>query len=257
MSSINLSALPEEELLFLRRLRDLADISAAKYISRFTLFLTERQQRLAEEFIRQIRINKAVLFGGYGEAVRKQCGFFPVSEDPEEEQFPLIGITAKYPSHTPLSHRDFLGSLMGLGIKRESIGDILPGEGFCTLFLAESIAEYVLQELIKVGNTGVSCSQGFDPARIPMPSFRDIAGTVGSARLDSLVKLLTNLAREKSANLIRGGLVRRNDGPAESVSMAFEPGDTVTIRGYGKFIVDSVGGPTRKGRLPVRARQYL
>lgn len=256
MSSINLSALPEEELLFLRRLRDLADISAAKYISRFTAFLTERQQRLAEEFIRQNRIENALLFGGYEEAVRKQCGFFPVSEDPLEEAFPHVGITAKYPSHQCLSHRDFLGSLMGLGIKRESVGDILPGEGHCTLFLAESISDFVLQELIKVGNTGVSCTVGFDLAQLPVPSYREVAGTIGSVRMDSLVKLLTNLAREKSANLIRSGLVRRNDSPVESVSEAFEPGDTVTIRGFGKYKIDAIGGLTRKGRLPVKARQY-
>jgi RNA-binding protein YlmH len=254
--SLNLSALTEEEALFLRRLRDLADICAAKYIPRFTAFLTERQQHIAAEYIRQAGVENALLYGGYAQAVRKQCGFFPHSDDPELDSFPLAALTIRYPAEKELSHRDFLGSLMAMGIKRESVGDLLPGGGRCILFLSESVLPVVSGELVKVGSTGVSITEGFIATDLPPQEFLPIRGTVGSARLDSLVKLLTGLAREKSAGLIRAGIVRRNDAPALSVSEAFAPGDTVTIRGYGKYIIDDIGSPTRKGRLPVNARQY-
>ncbi|MDL2233841.1 YlmH/Sll1252 family protein [Ruminococcaceae bacterium OttesenSCG-928-L11] len=253
---LNLAALGEEETLFLRRLADLSDQCAAGYIPRFSSFLNERQQQIASAFWEQNHIENAMLFGGYGEAVRKQCGFFPVYDTPEEALFPIRALTLKTPRDKPLSHRDFLGTLMGLGLKRESVGDIIPVEGACTILLAESITGFVLQELKKVGNTGVTITEGFDSALIPRQEYRELSGTVSSPRLDSLVKLCTGLAREKAARLIQSGLVQLNYRVTESVSTAFAPGDTLTIRGYGKYTIDGIGAPTKKGRLPVSIRQY-
>jgi RNA-binding protein YlmH len=254
---LNLASLPEEDAQFLRRLADLSELSAAKGIRRFTAFLTERQAHIATEYIRQRKVEGAVLYGGYDDAVRKMCGFFPVFEAAGADVFPLRAVSLRYRAEKALGHRDFLGTLLSLGVKREAIGDILPGSGLCAIFLTNTVAPFVMQELVMMGGEGVSCEYGADISLLPEPEFAHIKGTVGSTRMDSLVKLLTGYAREKSAALIRGGLVKRNDFVVASVSDAFSPGDKVTIRGFGKYIIDKTGSPTRKGRIQVEARKYM
>jgi len=254
---INLATLPEEEMLFLRRLEDLAGISIEKGCTKFTAFLTERQQHIVMEFIRQRPVENAALFGGYDNAVRKMCGFFPIYEEPFNDGFPLEGISLTYPKDKTLTHRDFLGTLLNLGIKREAVGDILPGSGYCAVFLTGAVAPMVAGEITMVGGVGVSCGNRTDLSLLPEQEFKAVSGTVGSLRMDSLVKLLTGYAREKSAGLIRAGLVKRNDQTAASVSETFWSGDRVVVRGFGKYIVDRIGEPTRKGRLPIEARKYI
>ena len=250
------SALSQEEQVFLRRLDDFAAAGASGQ-TRFTAFLTERGQQLAEGHARRVGVENVHFFGGYGPAVRRMCGFFP----PERAQadyavFPISAVTARYAAGFSPGHRDFLGALLALGITRESIGDILPGPGRCTFFLMKTIAPMVCDELVKVGRTGVSCIEGYDENTLPEPAFEQLNGTVSSPRLDSLIRLVLGVSREKSAQLIVLGLVTRNDRVASAVSEHFAPGDRISVRGCGKYIVDGIGAPTRKGRLPVSLRKY-
>ena len=253
---INLSALPDEERLFLRRLSDMAHISEKQHVSRFSAFLNERQMALAQELCRQGHVPNTMFFGGYEGAVRNMCGFFAVYDEPQPAAFPIRALTLTYPAARALSHRDFLGTLMGMGITREVVGDILPSPGTCVIFLAESIFDFVCQEIKTVGNTGVVGKPSFRTADLPTPAFQELRGTVSSLRMDSFVKLVTHIAREKSADMIRAGLVQRNYNTVQSVSENFAPGDTITIRGHGKFIVDDAGAPNKKGRIPLAVRKF-
>lgn len=238
------------------RLADLNRISEEKQIARFTAFCDERQAMIAQEYARQSGA-KLLLFGGYQGAVRRIAGFFPSWQPFSEEAFPISAVTLGLPREASLTHRDYLGSLMALQITRESIGDILPGEGICTLFLLESVAPVVLDELRRVGSAGVrpvAGAEGFIP---PEPAYRELRGTVASLRMDCLVHLLTGLAREKSAALLRAERVRRNHQTVTEAAARFEQGDVISIRGYGRFKVDSIGAPTKKGRLPVVCLQFI
>ena len=254
---MNLAALFDEEKLLLHRLTDMVRISEKQKVTRFSAFLNERQQAIAQELCRQNHVPNTLLFGGYSGAVRNMCGFFAVYDEPEPSAFPIRALTLTYPENRTLSHRDFLGTLMGMGITREVVGDILPSPGRCVLFVAESVLDFVCQEIKTVGNTGVVCTQSFRESDLPVPEFKDLWGTVSSPRMDSFVKLVTNIAREKSADLIRAGLVQRNYNVVHSISEGFVPGDTVTIRGHGKFIVDDLGTPNKKGRIPVAVRKFV
>ena len=254
---MNLADVNEEEKLLLRRLRDLSDIAAEKFVPRFSNFLNERQILIAEAFVQQKHIEGAMFFGGYTGAARMMCGFFPHYEEPAETAFPVVPVTFKFFGGKKLSHRDFLGSLMSVGIKRESVGDIIIKDNTCVIFLLDSVTEYVMQELKKVGGSGVKCEKGFTTDMLSEPEFKEITGTVSSARLDSLVKLATNLSREKSAAAIKSGLVQRNHSVTDSASCEFLAGDTVSVRGYGKFTVESIGNPTKKRRLPVIIKKYI
>lgn len=254
---MDLTRLQGEDRLLVRRLEDLARLARDGWQSKFSPFLREREQLIGQELIRQGGLEQVGFYGGYGDAQRVIMGFFPPYEAPEPEAFPIAAVTASLPSGAFVSHRDALGALMSLGLKRESVGDLLVSPGRCDIFLLQTVADTVLRELRKIGGAGVRCARNTRGDFTREESFQEGRGTVSSLRLDCLVGLLTGLAREKSAGLIRSERVRQNHMETGNISARISQGDTVTIRGYGKYIVDSIGEPTRKGRLPVSYRKYV
>lgn len=253
---MDVSQLPAEDKQFLARLADLHSLCEKGQAPRFSPFCNEWQAQLGAEYLRRLPGEHTLWFGGYPGATRKMLGFFPSWQEPEEEAFPIAAVTLDLPRDAALHHRDYLGSLMSLHIARESIGDIIPHVGCCTLFVAGAVAPVILAELTKVGGTGVRPRPGMEGFVPPVQQYQPIKGTVASLRLDSLVHLLTGLSREKSGGLIRGGLVQQNYRVCESLSQGVGPGDVITIRGYGKFRLEEVGSPTKKGRLPLTCLKY-
>lgn len=253
---MNLSMLKGEEKQFLARLSDLYHISKEKEITRFTDFCNERQVIIAREFARQTGANH-LLYGGYPCAMRKTVGFFPISQLPSEDNFPIQAVNLHLPKGASLSHRDYLGTLISLGLKRNSIGDIIAHENRCILFLLNSVTPVVLENLKKVGGTGIKAELNTKDFELPNPQYMELRGTVSSIRLDCLVRLLTGTAREKSAAIIKAELVTLNYRTAASVRQSWEQNDIIAIRGYGKFKVSEIGHPTRKGRLPVVCLKYI
>lgn len=136
-----------------------------------------------------------------------------------------------------LSHRDFLGALMGLGIKRESVGDILTADGYAVVFVKNEIKNYVISQIQKIGSVGVSVSL-WDGTTLPMHNqFYDVNCTVSSARLDNIVSAVVSLSRDKAATAIKQGLVFINSMVIENVSHIVKEGDKISVRGKGKFVV--------------------
>ena len=145
---------------------------------------------------------------------------------------------------------------MALGVERDVLGDILVGEGCCVAFLRREMAPYFLDNIRKIGRVGVKASLG---AEGPLPvrrEFQELSGVVASARLDCLVGLLCRTSREKAAGLITAGAVQRNHWETYSQGERVEEGDVLSIRKYGKFIIDQLGPLTAKGRLSVKCRKY-
>lgn len=253
---MNLSLVSDDEKLFLSRLKDLFTMSRAKYKTAFSKFLDERQVLLANEYIKQNKLDNYLLYGGRENAERLMLGVFSPHMNPDAGDFPITHITSRFPEKSGLTHRDFLGTLMSLGIARDSIGDILVSVGRCDFFTIGTVSNTILTELVKVGGFGVKTAKGAPGDFIVLERFEQLRITVSSPRLDSLVSHLTNVSREKASALIKQGLVRHNFVDLDSVSRSFAAGDTVSIRGYGKYIVDEIGAPTKKGRLPVICRKY-
>ena len=255
---MDFSQLAEEEKLFLRRLEDLSGLAALKHSARFTSFLNERQLLIAEAYLIKSRCEQGLFYGGFPGALRKMLGFFPGFTEPAAEAFPILGIQVSFPRKEELTHRDFLGALLSLGVKREVIGDILLNSGCGRIYAAAPVAGVILEELRKVGRVGVRCTLALpEDVFTAEQAFLPCSGTVHSTRLDCLVALFTGLSREKSAGLIAAGLVQQNAACARSVSQQFFVNDKISIRGYGKYIVDDIGFPTKKNRLPVRGRKFL
>jgi RNA-binding protein YlmH len=253
---MNLGQLAGEEKALLARLDDLRAQAEKGSRPRFTSFLNERQALIAEEYIRQSGA-RGSLFGGYTGAARTVAGFFPPWDEPGGGAFPVKALTLRYPRDADITHRDVLGSLMSLRLTRESIGDILCGEGQCILITLESVAPVILTELTKVGSAGVRCHEGATDTPEIAERYEEISGTVPSLRLDCLVKLATGKAREKSAALIEAALVSLGHAVTENISRPFAEGDVLAIRGHGKFRVAAITGPTKKGRLHVTLHKYV
>lgn len=256
---MNLQHLDGEEKRFAARLEDWAQTASYSGRRAFSPFLNEREQLLAEALLRSKKIGGGLLYGGYEDAVRRMLGIFPEWEEPDPQAFPLIAVTIRMPRHAEPSHRDILGSLMSLQIKRSCIGDILPqyAQHRCDVFVQQTVAGCVTGELVKIAGYGVQCEIGIPCAYERIENFISGYGTVGSVRIDALVSVLTGLSREKSAALIRAEQVQCNHQTVNRIANAFVSGDVITIRRYGKYKVDSVGSLTKKGRTPVHYSKYI
>ncbi len=246
-----------EEKLFYDRLSDLVHRVERDWTACFTFFLDERQQALAARHLHYSGFHQFSMYGGFEQAGRKVLGLFPEYMEPIPEEFPLKAVTLRYRSEDKPRHQSVLGTLMGLNIKRELIGDILIGEEETVIFLLEPAHTLVLNELTKIGRAGVKVEKGM-PDILPEPyTLKPIGGTVSSLRLDCLVAFFTNLSREKASQLIRSGQVSVNFFEVDEISHPVAEGDIFSIRGYGRFVLSHVGGLSQKGRLHLLGHQYV
>jgi RNA-binding protein YlmH len=254
---VDLSRLSGDEKLFAAHIDDLVVRCEKKYIPQFTHFLDERQGMIAKQVLARSGWDDFLLWGGYDAAARCILGVFPPYSDVAADDYPIVGLTFSYRGEDSLSHRDFLGSLMALQIKRESLGDILVGKGETVVFCSPAIASLVQNELQKVGSVGVKIKEGL-PEHLPVTNeFQTISGTVSSQRLDCVVSLATKLSREKSAQLIRSGLVMLDFAPCLQVDRLVKEGDRLSIRGHGKYIIDGSDGLSKKGRIRLNIKKFV
>lgn len=236
------------------RIADTADICERTNRQKFLGFLSREEAVLTERTLEKRNVNFA-LFGGYEEAERVMLGCFPDWD--EERDFPITAVTFTYRKTDALSHRDFLGSLMALGLTREAVGDILVEEGRAVVFLNEDIAGFVLSQVEKIGRTGVTVSEGFS---LPLPQKGELSEfncTVASERLDCVVAALCNISRGAALQKIAEGLVSVNSVVTEKATKTVIGGDAVTVRGKGKFIIDSLDRKTRKNRIILKYKKYI
>ncbi|MBQ9414012.1 MAG: hypothetical protein IJU16_02675 [Clostridia bacterium] len=196
-------------------------------------------------------------FGGATAAQRVVWGVADSEHLLSNEDFPILPLAIRYRRQATISHRDILGSLLGCGLRREAIGDIICGDGFAVVYVHRELAPYIADTLDRVGREGVSVEWpyvGELPCRV---SFRPIVGTVASPRLDAVLKVLLSCSREQAADLVKAGLVQVDHRLQLSGSMPLKPGHILSIRGKGKFIIDECSQSTKKGRLVLKARQYI
>ena len=241
---------------FLSRIEDIFAVSRNRNIAKFSHFLDERQAYLAKMYA-QRQEQPYLFYGGYENAERVMLGVFPDYLPPSEEAFPLSPVTVTFRREDALSHRDFLGSLMALKIKREMVGDILPEPGRCVLFLGEAAAPLVFSELKKIGRVGVKLFPGIIGELPPGKTLVPVEGTVSSLRLDAVTAMVTGLSREKAQALIRSGEVTINYAAEQSVSAPLAPEDILRIRGYGKFLITGEMRTTKKDRIYLILQKYV
>lgn len=252
-----LKGVAAQDEIMLDKVEDYMYIAKEKYIVKYSFFLDERQADLCKRFLEWNKYGNFAFWGGYDNAKRKVLSVYPEYEIVNNDDFPIAGIIFKYRKEDRLSHRDFLGALMSLGIKRECVGDILVGEGRSSVCLTESAAHEVLTTISKIGRVGVKVSEGFDESIEVKENFTEISGSVASLRCDSVLSLAAKISREKSAELIRNVGIIINYIGCNSPGECMKQGDVFSVKGLGKFVLKSVNGETKKGRLHITVYRYV
>ena len=198
-----------------------------------------------------------LLYGGYDEAERCVAAFLPDYMSEEDVAWPISLIIVTPTDGKVHGHRDYLGSLMSLGIKRQVLGDIIVDGTKAYMFCLDTIEEFILNNLTHVG--GAVCklqkAESFDI--LPDRKFEDVGGTAASERLDCIVALATRTSRTKAAEFITGGNVMVGGRELTKTTCIMKPGDRFSVRGKGKFIYDGAQGTTKKGRTVVKIRKYI
>lgn len=221
---------------------------------RFTCFLTEEEQADLGE-IAAYNYNTGY-FGGYDNAKRRMFGVFPEWQDIDFKEYPIkiVNFIKKY--NKELTHRDYLGTVLSLGIERNKIGDILVDENGAYVFASESIAD-VLLGIEKIANCGIKTGfVNLEDIKIPEQEYDDLFCIVASMRLDAFVAAVAKCSRNQAMLLIRGGKVAINHKVSEDVSKSVAVNDVLSVRGYGRYIVFSEGGRTGSGRLHVHIKKF-
>lgn len=251
--------LNKDELLFYKRIKELAHTAYQKGFVSYTGFLGLNEINIFYDTKNELPPVETLIFGGYNEAERKVLCFY--EKNIEETVKPPINIIKISPLNKKfsdvLTHRDFLGAILNLGIERNKIGDILIKENEAYVFVINTISSFIKEQLIKVKHTNVQCTISdctkFDIA----PTFREMSGTVSSLRVDAVLAFAFNSSRSKLTEFISGGKVFVNGRLIESNSHIIKDDDIVSVRGLGKFIFCELQNQTKKGRLCIKIKKYI
>ena len=249
---------PEDRVL-LAKLWDKINAGFRRDIPANTCFLSPRELEMARYLFGDVPGLSA--FGGYEDAERKMLIYLPDYLEPDslyEEDSPLVCLRASFFENDSLSHRDFLGALMGAGIARETVGDICVGKGCCDFFVTEEIAPYILQNFTSAGRTKLHLTRiPLREAQIPEPEVKEIRDTLASLRLDSVVSSGFRIGRSLAAQHIHAGKAAIDGLPCEKPDKLVEEGSKISLRGHGKIKLVSVGGRTKKDRISVTIHRYV
>ena len=243
----------EDPALLARRLDELAARAERTGQPCFTGFLTPPEADMAMVSAQRRGI-EVRLEGGYEDAERRMARFTP--PDGWEEPFPITALEATWPHQTAPGHRDLLGSVLGLGIRRSCVGDIVVLADRAYLFLETQLAEHVALSLTSAGRVQIRTRLLEAWPDVAPPQGVEVRDTVSSLRLDAVVSGGFGLSRAAAAELIAAGHVKLRHVPTQRPDARVCEGDAISARGYGRLVIDQVGAPTKKGRLPVRLIRY-
>lgn len=251
---------PEERLL-LGRVLDRLEVTRNREVPAHTAFLSPAERQSVEALLRACGQPRHVFLGGYSESERRLCLFLPDWQpEPEEGDAdgPVAALRAAFPRGAELSHRDVLGALMGLGITRENIGDIILDEGACYVLVLRRALPILLSQWDSVGRYRVEPAE-VSPDKITAapPEVKLIRDTVAALRLDAVAAIGFSMARGRAADLVEGGKVLVNHSPCDKPDRQLAQGDVLSCRGLGKCVVKTVGGLSRKGRIMLEIERYL
>lgn len=253
-----LSQTPDDRML-LAKLWDKIHAGMRKNIPANTGFLSQREQEMTQYLFGNM--DGLSYFGGYPEAERKMLVYLPEYMDEAalmQEDSPVVCLRATFYEEDELSHRDFLGALMGCGIARETVGDICVGTGRCDFFVSAEIAPYVLQNFDSAGRTKLQLKQiAFSEMELPEKETKEIRDTLASMRLDSVVSSGFRMSRQCSAQHIAAGKVTVNGLSCVKPDKPIAEGDKISLRGFGKIQLRHINGQTKKGRISVVIDRYL
>ena len=245
----------ESELI--RRIRDLSERSEKTSSVTHSTFLTPAEQYEVGLWLK----NKGIRFcwdGGYSDSERKILFFIPEWNDENldtEKYISCVKITAGFGSP---SHRDYLGSILGLGLRREWIGDIIVSDNIAYIMCLIPADTTITNDMTHVSRYGAKCEKiplSFVP--VPQKSVKQLSFTVQSRRFDTIIGCVFGISRSRAVKYIAAGHASLNYKECDKNDAYVEDGDVISVRGLGKAVIIGQSGQSRKGRLFISAERYL
>lgn len=249
----------KEEFMLQKRLIELSKTAYRRGIVTYSDFLNLNELNILHTTPRSEFDTPYETYGGYNDSERQMAAFLP--DALYYTHFYPIQILTIEPLQKKfaesLTHRDYLGAILNLGIERSKIGDIIVMEQCAYLFVHESLADFICSDLTRIRHTSVMVTKKDAEDFSYTPKYEEITGTVASVRLDSLLSLAFNSSRSKLVALIEGGKVFTNGKLMTTNSYQVKEGDIISVRQMGRFKYNGILSQTKKGRYYVSLYKYI
>lgn len=248
----------DDERRLMHRVEELCRVAMARGIPRYTGFLSDREQDLAQAACNKADCTCIRFWGGYAGAERRVLCIEP-PDAWQEEPLAYLRFTA-YGDKLP-THRDYLGSILGLGLDRACVGDLLADPENADVFYAVVLADkqaFIDAELTGAGHCTVhtDCIDALPPHLAEGPARTMQEATVPSLRADAVLAVMLHTSRTRAAEYIAAGRVEINHLPLKAAHETAYAEDIFTVRGVGRFRLAAIGGKSRKDRLFISFYQY-
>lgn len=239
----------QDKIFDMRRVIDKIEIVLNNHSCESTDFLDPYERMLAKSILNRFDDVNYVENGGVLESERQIINIYPYYFiiDNIPDRIAVLRITGNLEG---LTHKDFLGAILNLGIKRSKIGDILVHEEYTDIIVKNEIMDFLLINFEKVGNRKIIIQTiDMDCIEPVETKYRDINKVLSSYRLDVYISAVYNLSRQKSLDIIKAEYVKVNWKPINKPNKELTVGDIISIRGYGRSILHSVEGLSKKSKI--------
>lgn len=245
-----------EEQLLKKRITELRKRAEFTYGTEFTDFLTLSEIETAKSVLHGANY---MFYGGLDDTER--CMLCVAQEDIEitPETFPICSVlvqpkNAKFADE--FQHRDVLGSVLGLGLERDVIGDIFIREKEALVLCTKPIADFLTEHLLQVRHTHVVCKISDSSEQAFQKEFQHVSRTVSAVRIDTIAAAAFGISRSSATTAVSAGKVFINGREITTPSTPVKEGDVISFRGLGKAKLKEIGGLTKKGRITVALERY-
>lgn len=246
-----------EQIKNMNRILDIVEIVIKNYTIQTTDFLDPFSIKVAKSILNRLPQIGYSIFGGYENAERQIVIIYPdyhyfTSKDSNLLVFRLEG------NMDGLSHKDFLGGIMGTGINRSKVGDIILHENYADIIVKSELGNYIYTNLEKIGRNNFEIREvSFDDIVYIEDDFKLKDTTIASLRLDSYISTTYNLSRSTSQNIITANNVKVNFEPINKISYEIKEGDLISVRRYGRSILYKLKGISKKDKFKIQIKLYL
>lgn len=252
----------EEDKIIVAKLIDKINYTKSKKQISIIEFLTPYQKKLVEDLLINLKEYNYIFYGGYEQSERNLLIIYPDfldGVDNKKEFVKIINIKLPNELINKYNHRDYLGMIMKLGIKREKIGDIIVHEDGADIIVINEIADFLWLELRKFTRLKKSEIQikNIDSLRLKEITVQEITVILPSLRLDALIAKLINSSRTKANELVLSGRVYINWEQILNNSKSINTNDILTIRGKGRYKILEILGNTKKGKIILKVEKYI
>ena len=250
----------KEEQLLEKRFLELSRTAFHRNIITYTDFLNLNELNILHTIPKSELYSNYITFGGYDTAERQMAAFVPDALSLRTDNYPICILEVSPVNHKfaeSLTHRDYLGAILNLGIERFLTGDILIDDNKAYIFVVDKMSDFIIDSLTRVRHTNVIIKKS-DIVDFDFKQKTEvIKGTVASIRLDSLLSLAYSSSRTKLTGLIEGGKVFVNGKLMTTNAYQVKEGDIISVRGMGKFKFHGSEGKSRKNRIYVEVHKFI